>query len=43
MTRNPADAEALAQETFARAYSAFWQFTQALACGPGCTGSWRTP
>ena len=27
MTRNPADAEDLVQDTFARAYSAFHQFT----------------
>src|SRR5207302_6926870 len=28
MTRNPADAEDLVQETFAKAYSAFHQFTE---------------
>jgi RNA polymerase sigma-70 factor, ECF subfamily len=35
MTRNPTDAEDLVQETSAKAYAAFGQFTPASTCAPG--------
>ena len=39
MTRNPADAEDLVQETFVKAYSAFHQFAEGTNLRRGCTGS----
>ena len=40
MTRNPADAEDLVQETFAKAYASFHQYQpRARTSRRGCTGS----
>ncbi len=39
MTRNPADAEDLVQDAFAKAYGAFHQFTPGRTSRRGCTGS----
>ena len=39
MTRNPADAEDLVQETFAKAFAAFHQLPRAPTSRRGCTGS----
>jgi RNA polymerase sigma-70 factor (ECF subfamily) len=39
MTRSPSDAEDLVQETFAKAFSAFHQFSRAPTSRHGCTGS----
>ena len=43
MTRNPADAEDLVQETYLRAYRGFGGFRRAPTSRPGCTGSSPTP
>ncbi len=38
MTRNPADAEDLVQETYVKAFSAFASFREGTNSRPGCTG-----
>ncbi len=43
MTRNPADAEDLVQETYLKAYAAFASFRRAPTSRPGSTGSSPTP